>query len=216
MATWDGIQDNSPNPWRVWFSRLQNSDPWEPLRKCDCKIINESIQENKTQTDIVIEFGRSTVNLETNEIVYNFYNAPIRKLASAVWFHKLKGGKNPKLNPITSTLDETLIEQLYVQAQDGENVDEQVVLEDDKGYKVFVAKVEDKLSLRKKPNSLISLEGHVELQRGYCEYTVAGEEEEAALLPVRHVSFVVHGIGEVSYSFMSKMDKFYTATRISI
>lgn len=38
------------------------------------------------------------------------------------------------------------------------------------------------------------------LQRGYGEYTIPGEDVECALGPVRHVMFVIHGIGEAYFS----------------
>jgi hypothetical protein len=194
-AIWEGIKDASPNPKRVWFCKLKDTDPWEPLQNCDCTAINDCIKENKTE--VIIEFGRSTVHLDKNEISYNFYSAPPRKLRSAVWFHKLKNGKHDKLVPITSTHDEMLIEQYYVNANDNPSISEEVALTDDKGHKVALVKVKNMLSLRLKPTSLLSLEGHIELQRGYGDYTVPGEIEEAALGPIRHLSFVVHGIGEV-------------------
>mmetsp|Transcript_224 Transcript_224/g.283 ORF Transcript_224/g.283 Transcript_224/m.283 type:complete len:528 (-) Transcript_224:50-1633(-) len=38
--------------------------------------------------------------------------------------------------------------------------------------------------------------GTFDLQRGYTEYSVEGEEDEVELGPVRHLIFIVHGIGQ--------------------
>jgi len=206
MATWEGIEDSSPYPERVWFARVKDSESWNPLRKCDCKVINETVKAGKNTA--LIGFGRATVDLDADIIRYNFYNAPVRQLCSAAWFVKdYKSEKDVKLVPIRSTLDEMLIEELYVQskaeATSNGSIDAraEVLLKDDEGYKVFLMKVGNTLSLRKKTVSMISLllDGSSELQRGYGEYTVDGEEEEIALGPVRHLSFVIHGIGEAMW-----------------
>ena len=250
-ATWQGIQDASPKPNRVWFSKVKESDPWEPLTKRDCQTINDCIELNtnhtnhtntnsstrtrtrtRTLTNINVEYGRSTVNLQTNEIRYNFYEAPVRQLCSAIWFSKTKikinrSGKDVAMIPIVSTTDEMLMEHLYIQARDtlnavhavkndngngggngngngndndGDYKGEDVALQDDEGYKIFIAKENNAWSLRKRPTSILSMEGYTDLQRGYGDYTVNGEAEEEALGPVRHVSFVVHGIGEAMWS----------------
>ena len=39
-----------------------------------------------------------------------------------------------------------------------------------------------------------------DLQRGYGAYTVEGEEDELLMGPVRHVVFVIHGIGEAMWT----------------
>ena len=157
-------------------------------------------------SQILIEFGRATVDLEEKSIHYNFYNAPARKICSAVWFMRdYKSDKEVSLLPIISTTDEMLIEQLYMQQsnkkQNSVKVGAEVILKDDKGYKVFIMKVGGgKFAIRRKTNSIISiLEGSTELQRGYGEYAVEGEEEESALGPVKHLSFIVHGIGEAMW-----------------
>jgi hypothetical protein len=67
-----------------------------------------------------------------------------------------------------------------------------------------VCKVGDVLSIRRKRKNnfqaVISLEGSFALQRGYGDYSVDGEEEETALGPVSHLSFLIHGIGEAVWS----------------
>lgn len=232
-ATWQGIQDASPKPNRVWLSKVKESDPWEPLTKRDCQTINDRIEQNtnntneksstrtRTRTNINVEYGRSTVNLQTNEIRYNFYDAPVRQLCSAIWFSKIKRSGKDVAIPIVSTTDEMLMEHLYIQARDslnavnavndndnndgdgdgdGDYKGEDVALQDDEGYKIFIAKENNAWSLRKRPTAVLSMEGYSDLQRGYGDYTVNGEVEEEALGPVRHVSFVVHGIGEAMWS----------------
>mmetsp|Transcript_1218 Transcript_1218/g.2217 ORF Transcript_1218/g.2217 Transcript_1218/m.2217 type:complete len:243 (-) Transcript_1218:514-1242(-) len=202
MQHWDGIVDALPNPERTWFCRVKETDPWKPLRKCDCKLINTAMNGGKKKA--LIEFGRATVDLDENIIRYNFYNVPSKKLCSAVWFMKdYKSEKEVSLIPIISTMDEMLIEGLYLQQtknKSSSTVGREVLLKDDTGYKVFILNYGGKLSIRKKPTSLISLlEGSTELQRGYDDYKIEGEEEENALGPVKHLSFIVHGIGEAMW-----------------
>lgn len=125
-------------------------------------------------------------------------------VCSAVWFLKdHKSEKEVSILPINSTVDEMLIEGLYVESKDKSSsaaVGGEVLLKDDQGYKAFVLNYGGKLSIRRKPTSLISLlEGSTELQRGYENYTIEGEEEENALGPVKHLSFIVHGIGEAMW-----------------
>jgi hypothetical protein len=125
-------------------------------------------------------------------------------ISSAVWFLKdHKSEKEVSLIPITSTVDEMLIEALYVQSKEKASSSasgDEVLLKDDKGYKAVILNYGGKLNIRRKPTSLISLlEGSTELQRGYDNYAIEGEEEESALGPVKHLSFIVHGIGEAMW-----------------
>ena len=207
MLTWEGIKDTSSEPKRVWFSRLKDSDPWKPLRKSDCEIIN--LAYRKQETSAVITCGRATVDLKENIIKYNFYNAPSRQICSAVWFTKVyKNEKDTTVTPITSTTDEMLLEEMFIEANEqvkygADNVDEivtEVELKDATGYKIFLFKVGNNISIKKRPISMISLlEGSTDLQRGYGDYTVEGEEEELALGNCKHLSFVIHGIGEAMW-----------------
>lgn len=218
---WDGIQDESHHPNRVWFSkRNKESEQWLPIRKIDCISLNEAMQNGK-QDEVLIECGRETADLTNSVVRYNFYdNLSAKKLGSAIWFQKISNGestlsssKNEKytLVPITDKNDETLIESLFqkgvaAQKTGKRNVLEsvlkkEVVLKDDDAYKVYISMSNGgTLTMRKKSTKLISLEGFTELQRGYGDYIVDGEEEECALGPVRHLSFIIHGIGEAMWS----------------
>ncbi len=119
------------------------------------------------------------------------------------------------LVPIISANDEVIIECLYqeaVSAQLGKVgskgkyaldyvLDKEMNLQDDSNYKVYVDKSNTGiLRIRKRPKAFISIEGYTELQRGYGNYVVEGEKEESSLGPVRHLSFIVHGIGEAMWS----------------
>lgn len=203
MPAWSGIEDPSPIADKVWFSRHKEGDPWKPLRRADC------IQLNKqAKGEVLIECGRATADPENNLIAYNFYNAPKRELCSAIWFlTEYKSDKEIKLTPISSEKDETVIENFYQRAVQGSSslgdirkvLKEETGLLDDDKYKVIIVKVGNSLRLRKKPKAVLSLEAHIDLQRGYGEYEVEGEQEEMALGPVHHLSFVIHGIGEAMW-----------------
>jgi hypothetical protein len=274
--TWEGIEDKDDEPQRVWFSRATrskfkrgkkddnnnksssttyNNHQWTPLRKCDCEILNKSFKlfknnDNENEHDkVAIECGRSTADLTNHVIRYNFYNAPIRELGSAIWFeviHAKSDVKERKLVPIITThksstttttnasssneagteaesesqfelCDELIIEGLYKQGVKnqslskkftGEDTDamekvlqQEINLTEDNLQKVYIAKSNSgTLSIRKRPKNFISLKGYTDLQRGYGDHIVDGEIEECALGPVRHLSFVIHGIGEAKWS----------------
>ena len=213
LTTWEGIEDPSDQPQRVWFSKgSRNSDPWLPLRKSDCVALNLAFT-SKIQDEVTIECGRATANLKTNVIHYNFYNSPTRQLGSAIWFQKeISPDAKEKycLIPIISTFDEGLIDGLFkegVNAQSSNQRDmayvlqKEILLKDDNSYKVYIYKSNGgTLKMRKKSKNFISLEGFIDLQRGYGDYVVDGEEEEYALGSVRHLSFIIHGIGEAMWS----------------
>ena len=55
------------------------------------------------------------------------------------------------------------------------------------------------LSMRKQSRNFFGTPAS-NLQRGYGPYTVEGEEDENALGPIKHLVFVVHGIGEAMWS----------------
>lgn len=196
---------------RVWFSKVKDTESWTPLRVHDCKILNQAYYSNtaeSSKTSVVIECGRASADIENGVIRYNFYNAPLRKLCSSTWFTKEGDDKDIKLTPIYSEKDEALIEGFYQEALQAstspaklnEFLKNEVQLVDKKGYKIYLVKNGDKISIRRKNTSILSLEGYVDLQRGYGEYQVFGEMEELALGPVTSLVFVIHGIGEALWS----------------
>jgi hypothetical protein len=221
MPLWEGIEDASATPEPIWFARTKKSDPWKPLRKIDCRKLNDP--DHITKGRVVIEGGRATAFLSEKLIKYNFYNAPDRELCSAVWFETVPGGA-PR--PIFCRSDSDQIEALYQTALRAFSS-----LSGDKDFVASVLKTEvllssssaeadssnsiqfaafvsqnastKSLSIKKRPTpkQLLSFtDSSVLLQRGYDSYTVEGEAEEVALGPVRHLIFVVHGIGEAMWS----------------
>lgn len=205
MPNWKGIEDSSPCPERVWFSRSKDTDPWLPLRKCDCRTLNNS----PGVEHVAIEGGRAVADLKANVIWYAFYNSPARDLQSGIWFEKSqRSGSDKGINLVPMTgMDEELVEGLYQKATRMASslggglrsiINESVSIENDR-YKVFLCQTANGLCLRKKSSSL-SLEPQCDLQRGYGEFDVDGETEEMTLGPVRYAVFVVHGIGEALWS----------------
>jgi len=202
MPSWGRIEDASSNPQRIWFARVKDTDPWEPLRKMDCRQLNDRGEESF----IVIEGGRATVDIKKGIIQNNYYAGIERQIISAIWFEVEKGDKEI-LIPVPKA-DEEIIEDLYQQAIKnssslgsgiGTVLKKEIPLVDDELNKVYIQKSSSVLSMRKKNKGLIPL-GSVELQRGYGQYEVIGEMEEAALGPIRHLTFVIHGIGEAVWS----------------
>jgi hypothetical protein len=132
-------------------------------------------------------------------------------LISATWFVKKDPNSKEKdnLEPIISEVDSKKIENLYQMAVEasssfGQGIDailnEEVDLEDES--KVVVAKINggDTLCMKKKSSGGWIIASSQDLQRGFGSYTVEGEDDEMMLGPVRHVMFVVHGIGEALWS----------------
>ena len=152
---------------------------------------------------VLIEFGRATANRLEKSICYNYYKAPSKKLVGAIWFLKenKQGEKENNLTPV-SERDEAVIEELYQLALLSPDEPLEAPLVDDALYKVYVCKVGGLLSIRKKKknNFQAVISGSHTLQRGYGDYSVDGEEEETALGPVRHLTFLIHGIGEAVWS----------------
>mmetsp|Transcript_31852 Transcript_31852/g.46433 ORF Transcript_31852/g.46433 Transcript_31852/m.46433 type:complete len:674 (-) Transcript_31852:279-2300(-) len=222
MPKWEGIEDASTNPTRIWLSKEKTAvhqdndnnngtDSWKPLRKVDCLALNEII-DNQEVRSAHIESGRATAYIDTLTIRYNFYNSPSRQLIGATWFTRQEKGKEIILHPL-SAADCDLVEDLYQRtllssSSLGSGMDdilkEEVFLTDESNYKVMVMKNGAgvlTMKKRSKDAGFLSFgEPYYVLQRGYGEYTVEGEEEEAALGPVRHLVFVVHGIGEAMWS----------------
>ena len=42
MPSWEGIEDAATMLPRIWLTRAKETDVWKPLRKIDCKALNES------------------------------------------------------------------------------------------------------------------------------------------------------------------------------
>lgn len=213
-SMWGRIEDASSSPQRIWFSKVKDADPWKPLYKSDCRALNDRGDENF----IVIEGGRATVDIKKGTIQNNYYANVERKVTSALWFEVEKGDKEI-LTPITQQ-DEDIIEGLYQQAiQDssslgrgiGSVLKKEIPLVDDESSKVYINRSASVLSMRKKSKGLIAL-GSTELQRGYGPYEVDGELEETELGPIRHLTFVIHGIGEAVWSREDVMISGWTDT----
>lgn len=209
---WQGIEDANLIPTRVWLARTKerekDKEEWMPLRKVDCRTLNN----NPDGHPVLIEGGRATADPEFGVIRASFVARPLRALESATWFvveeHKkdAKTGKNrPVVNPMPDH-EADRVEELYQRAIHaasslGDGIDpllkEKVVLEGT-DYHIELVKETGHYLMRKSPNGWFGKS--YDLQRGYGAYTVEGEEEEMILGPVRHVVFVVHGIGEAMFS----------------
>jgi hypothetical protein len=46
MPNWEGIEDAATILPRIWLTRAKDGDVWKPLRKIDCKALNESRGES--------------------------------------------------------------------------------------------------------------------------------------------------------------------------
>jgi hypothetical protein len=217
MVTWQGIEDAGDLPTRVWLSRLKETgkdkEEWKPLRKTDCKALNAA---NPERLPVLIEGGRSTADLDFGVIRSNFVAKPLRALESSTWFVVRDHQKDPatgKLRPLLEPMPDSeadVVEDLYQKAVHaasslGNGIDplvyyvqkKKVPLEGTE-YHVEICKENGNYLFRKSPNGWFGKS--YDLQRGYGAYTVEGEEEDEIMGPVRHVVFVVHGIGEAMWS----------------
>lgn len=220
MPHWEGIEDTSAEPAAVWLSRRRatvsntsdregntnnsNNEPWQPLRKVDCQVLNAAPPQS---TAIHIECGRSTADPTNGLIRHNFFRAEERELVPSIWFvREEKSSNQVVLHPVENNEDQVKMETLYQKAVQATSslgrgiasvLEEQVVL-DDGATKIQVNKAGDALSMRQIPPGWFK--NSVVLQRGYGAYEVEGEEVETALGPVRSCIFVVHGIGEALFS----------------
>jgi len=208
MPNWEGIEDAATMLPRIWLTRSKDGDVWKPLRKIDCKALNESRGE-----EVLIEGGRASADPKNGTIRFNYINRPPMKLMPATWFTK-EEKKNQKefiLHPLVEA-DSWQVELLYqnaVRASSslGEGLDEilkeEIILESEPDYKVSVVRNGGLLCMRKKPkkSSFLGI-GEVQftLQRGYGQYTIEGEEEENQLGDLTHAIFVIHGIGEAMWN----------------
>lgn len=141
MPNWEGIEDAATMLPRIWLTRANDGDVWKPLRKIDCKALNESrgrcsnayimqplrllvspnrISSNTTLyigEDILIEGGRATADPKNGSIRFNFVNRSATKLMPATWFCK-EEKKNQKefiLHPLPEA-DSWQVELLYQNA----------------------------------------------------------------------------------------------------
>lgn len=209
MPNWEGIEDAATMLPQIWLTRAGTGDVWKPLRKVDCKALNESRGEN-----IMIDGGRATADPQEGIIKFNFINRPDTKLMSATWFSREeKSNKEFILHPLPDG-DSLQVEMLYQNAVHasstlGEGIEEilkeEIVLESDPDFKIFVSKQGGGglLSMKKRPKSsnFFSFgDTSTLLQRGYGQYSVYGEDDENILGNVNHVCFVIHGIGEAMWS----------------
>jgi hypothetical protein len=137
---------------------------------------------------------------------YNFYTRPPKQLTSATWFVQPKDKDSiPQLAPM-SEKDATTVEALYQQAiyaasslgAGMESVQKKEVELEGIEYSAKIERSDGHYVVRK------SLKGWFgkshDLQRGFGEYVIEGDEDELALGPVTHVCFVIHGIGEAMFS----------------
>ena len=156
---------------------------------------------------ILLESGRVTADLDARRSHYNFWNGQRRSLLGAAWFTRMERDGDVVLHPL-SEIDGERVEQLYQRAVAAssslsdvsleEVLKEYIDLEDERGFKVVIVKVGRTLTMKKKSTSLFGPSFNV--QRGYGEYTVPGEDDEVCLAPPRHLFFVIHGIGEAMWS----------------
>ena len=216
MPTWEGIEDASAQPAHVWLARpLSDStttDEWKPLRKTDSQALNQHAaaanDADSTLTSLPIESGRATAFVKEQVVRYNFVRGAERSLCRAIWFRREEGkGKDskPLLHPVLLDEDGAKIEALYQQAVAATGslalgitsvLKEEVELAD--GSVVKLVKNGNALKLVVANKGWFATQYN--LQRGYGEYTVEGEDNEVALGPVKHLVFVVHGIGEAFFS----------------
>lgn len=209
MPNWEGIEDAATMLPRIWLTRVKDGDVWKPLRKIDCKALNESRGE-----EVLIEGGRAMADPKNGTISFNYVNRPSTKLMPATWFTKEEKNNNKKefiLHPLPEA-DSWQVELLYqnaVRASSslGEGLDEilkeEVILESDPKHKVCVVRNGGLLCMRKRPkksNFLGLGEIQFTLQRGYGQYTIEGEDDENALGDLTHAIFVIHGIGEAMWA----------------
>ena len=166
------------------------------------------IKKSKDQPSL-IEGGRTTADPEFGVIRYNFQLArPERALTSSIWFVRddRDNKHQPILVPLTSK-DNASVETLYqtIIAADGKQEFDKVSKEEttlDDGKYSAMLKMHDATTyvMRKCPVGSWGFGRSYDLQRGYGFYTVEGEEEEETLGPIRHLLFVIHGVGEAMWS----------------
>jgi hypothetical protein len=139
--------------------------------------------------------------LEFGKIRFNYVASEL-SLTSATWFVKMEDENDSgkiALLPMEDK-DAQIVEQLYQNAiyaassfgKGIDKIDQATPLFDDK-YQVKVQKQNRYYIMRKTPTGWFGKS--YDLQRGYGNYTVEGEEDEEQLASVKHLVFFVHGVG---------------------
>jgi hypothetical protein len=149
-----------------------------------------------------VEGGRASADPVQGIVFYNFYKRPAKQLTSATWFVVDDSDEN-RIDPM-SEHDAKVAEELYQKAiyassSVGPGIESVMKEEADlenPDYKVMIAKADGKYCIRKSLKGWLGMGKSFDLQRGLGAYNVPGEDDEVILGPVRHVIFVVHGIGE--------------------
>ena len=211
MPTWEGIEDASTMLPRIWLTRLKETEVWKPLRKIDCKALNESSSDDD---EVLIDGGRATAHPKKGIITWNFVDRPSAELMPATWFCQTPNPKSKNKELILEPLpeaDSLQVELLYQNAVRASSslgeglesvLDEEVLLESDPTHKVCIVRNGGLISMRKKPKKSVLFglgEVQITLQRGYGQYTIEGEDDENALGDLTHVVLVIHGIGEAMW-----------------
>jgi phospholipase DDHD2 len=157
---------------------------------------------------IYIDGGRLAAFPREGVVRHNYLGTVEYELCSAIWFRREeKSKKEVLLHPIQDPAESQAIDGFYQRVIAATSslgnglasvANETLTLEPG----------ERKVVLNRSPFKLILKDKgwfapQYDLQRGYGEYKVDGEEEELQLGPVAHVVFVIHGIGE---AFFNKQD----------
>lgn len=190
---WEGVYDHSVGPpeplWMARWIDKPGNNKWLPLTPADCDALNKG-----ATGPVHIEGGRATV--WNGRISYNFVRGGEREVDYATWF--IVDEENGPI-PIFNKQDAEQIEALYQAANKAEllqeALDKDAILSDGQ-YKAKVVKLNSngtKLGMRKIPTGWLGT--RTNLQRGYGAYD-GPVDYDAMLGQVRHLVFVVHGIGE--------------------
>ena len=75
MPSWEGIEDATTMLPRIWLTRAKDGDVWKPLRKIDCKALNESRGTyNNICVAIMLKYGMHELYLyQLVHIILYFY-----------------------------------------------------------------------------------------------------------------------------------------------
>jgi len=180
---------------------------WKPTQKSPNTHTRNISHTHTDSKPVLIDGGRATADPEFGIIRYNFWNQQERFLTSAIWFSVLPDDRDKHKNILTplSDLEAVAVEDFYQRAvyaasSRGDGI--QKIMEEripvEKDMHVCIQQESSHYILRKCPDGWFGR--NIDLQRGYGSYSVPGEEEETALGPVRHLVYVIHGIGEAMWS----------------